>query len=129
MNLEIVEVQNPSHNDDGVEKVYFYAKKGENLKNYLLYDNTFTDEDELSNKGQHAYRFPTFSVTEDCYIALWIGKGPRKGVPAIIHNKGKKVGTGHRFFWNRKASVINNTGDKLTLVKIADQQVYEVEPE
>lgn len=129
MNLEIIEVQNPKDNDHGVEKVFFRAKKGANLKNYLLYDNTFTDEDELSNKGQHAYRFPTFAITEDCYIVLWVAKGPRRGKPVTISIKGKSAGSGQRFFWNRRAPIINNTGDKLTLVKIADQQIFDVEAE
>ncbi|WP_400190682.1 hypothetical protein [Hymenobacter sp. B81] len=108
------------------ERIFLHAKEALNLNDYLIYDATFTDEEHQSNKGRHVYRFPTHLVAKDARIVLEIGPGPRKGNPVDL-----TVGTtanvkGHRHYWDRKAPIINNTGDKLTLVRIASDNIFTV---
>ncbi|UOQ53058.1 hypothetical protein [Hymenobacter cellulosivorans] len=122
MELSITNVDNISK----PEIIYFYASEALNLKDYLLYDATFSDEDHPSNKGRHVFRFPTHALKKGDRIALEIGEGPRKGEPATITVGGTKGVKTHVFYWDRKAPIINNTGDKLTLVKIADDHVFTV---
>ena len=124
MRLRIIRVEGPDDNKEGVEKIFLNAQAGINLNDYLLYDTTFTDDDKQSNKGRHIYRFPNFEIDETHNIVLWIAKGPRLGTK-LLADKTK----GHRFYWGRTGPIINNTGDNLTLVRIAAEQLFEVAPE
>lgn len=110
-----------------MEKIFFEISGPVNLANYLLYDATFGNEDELSNKGQHVYHFPAHAADAGDEVLLYIGEGPRKGNQCSVTANGKQT-IGHRFYWNRKSPLINNTGDKLTLIKIEPdkEQVFVV---
>ena len=104
-------------NNGNPETIFFTVHAAANLGDYLIYDATFSDEDEVSNRGRHVYRFPTHAVKAGEEITLAIAKGPRRGLTSFIKVGGKQVPS-HGFFWNRTAPIINNTGDTLTLVKV-----------
>ncbi|RSK50117.1 hypothetical protein [Hymenobacter rigui] len=109
-----------THNEKGkVEKIFVQAVRDVNLSDYLIYDTTFDDEEDFSNKGRHVYRFPTYQLAKGERAVLWIAEGPRGAKPTTIHEK-----PAQRFYWGRKGPVINNTGDNLTLVEISASKVY-----
>ena len=121
MKLEITRVEGTDDNEDHIEKIYFVAQAGINLNNYLLYDTTFTDENKESNKGRHVYRFPDYEVSETKEVELWIAKRQRLGIKVK-----SAMQKSPKFHWDRIGPIINDTGDKLTVVKIEAAKTYEV---
>lgn len=123
MKLEVTRIEGPDDNKDHVEKIFFAAQAGINLNDYLLYDTTFTDSNKESNKGRHVYRFPDYEVKETKEVELWIAKRQRLGI------KVKSVmERSSQFHWDRSGPIINDTGDKLTVVKIETAKAFEVKP-
>lgn len=54
MNLTFKEIEYRGTDD---EYILFYAQDDCNLRDYLVHDNTFDADGELSNKLRHMYRF------------------------------------------------------------------------
>ncbi|MDJ0365902.1 hypothetical protein QMK33_12130 [Hymenobacter sp. H14-R3] len=121
--LEITRIEGPDDNKDHVEKIYFTTQAGINLNDYLLYDTTFTDGNKESNKGRHVYRFPDYEVKEMNEVELWIAERQKLGikVKSIMQISPK-------FHWDRSSPIMNDTGDKLTVVKIATAKAFEARP-
>lgn len=111
--------QNEDDNKQRVEKIFVKAVRDVELSDYLIYDTTFDDEDEFSNKGRHVYRFPTCELTKGKWAVIRIEEGERGPEPIHIDDK-----PGLLFHWGRKAPIINNTGDTLTLVEIKGTSVF-----
>jgi len=109
--LEITNVENEGRE----ERVTFTAQAETNLRNYLIYDTTFTAEGEQSNKGRHVFRFPDYEVEACQEITLIIKTGIKIKRPAT-------------FYWHRSSPVINDTGDHLVLIEIKSEQRFSVAP-
>lgn len=97
------------------EVITLVAQAGTNLKDYLIYDTTFTAEGEQSNKGRHVFRFPNYEVEACQEITLRITSGIKIKRPAT-------------FYWHRSSPVVNDTGDYLVLVEIKSEQRFPVAP-
>lgn len=110
-NLEIVNIEGKGRE----EVITLVAQAGTNLKNYLIYDTTFTEEGEQSNKGRHIFRFPDYEVEACQEITLKITPGIKIKRPAT-------------FYWHRSSPVINDTGDYLVLIEIKSEQQFTVVP-
>lgn len=95
------------------ERITLVAQAGTNLKNYLIYDTTFTADGKQSNKGRHIFRFPDYEVEVCQEITLTITSGIKVKRPAT-------------FYWNRSSPVINDTGDYLILIEIRGEQWFPV---
>lgn len=107
--LEITNIESKGRE----ERITLVAQAGINLKNYLIYDTTFTADGKQSNKGRHVFPFPDYEVNACQEINLVITSGIKIKRPAT-------------FYWNRSSPVINDTGDHLVLVEIRDKQLFPV---
>lgn len=118
MNLNFLKIVKKGEED---EYILFKASAYCNLKNYLVHDNTFDADGELSNKLRHMYRFNrNVSVNADEYVALYVKK---KGT----YTKGKYgEAVCHIFYWGLDVSVFNSDGDHLYLLKIAETKRFPV---
>ena len=107
---------------DQVEKIYLTALARINLKDYLLYDATFTEEGKPSNKGRHVYRFPDREVEAGDKIILLITKGTSTtGIKTT-----SKTDKALTLYWDRNSPIINDKGDSLTLVRIENEKSFSI---
>ena len=99
-------------NSEGKEYILFYAKKGTRLHDYAIYDKTYNEEGDESNKWPHFYRFPKGEImAEDGYICLYTDDSDTQ---ASI--KGRAIKTFHMGL----VDVLNDEGDRVYLVKLTD---------
>lgn len=97
------------------EFILFYANEDCNLRNYLLHDDTFDADGELSNKLRHMYRFPKLILAKKGeYVAVYVKK---KGSYKVSPYEGSRC---HIFYWGLDVSVFNEDGDHLYLLRIAE---------
>lgn len=112
MNLEFKAIGKKGEDD---EFILFYAKETCNLKNYLIHDDTFDADGELSNKLRHMYRFNrSITVKKGEYVALYVKRTGDYKVNSYLKSYC------HIFYWGLDVSVFNNVGDHLYLLKIED---------
>lgn len=111
MKLKIVDVK--SKGDFDKEYVLLQATADCNLKDYMICDETY-DADGKSNLNRHSYWFPDRPVKKDDFVSIWTKTG-KNAVGKIDGDKPL-----HRFYWNLKGAVWNNSGDVAHLVEIAD---------
>lgn len=118
MNLNYVRIGKKGEND---EYILFYASNDCNLKDYLVHDNTFDSDGDLSNKLRHMYRFNrNVTIKAGEYVALYT----RKKGEYKVGNLGDAVC--HLFYWGLDVSVFNAAGDHLYLLKIAETKRFPV---
>ena len=115
MDIELVDICNP-----GGEYEYILLKVNQdcNLGKFLIYDTTYDQEGNLSNKLPHFFRFPNYNVTKtntplirlytsmNYKIQEWVN--PQKVNNLILS-------------WRLKETIWNKEGDKATLVEVGDQ--------
>ena len=118
MNLNYVKIGKKGEDE---EYILFKASNDCYLKNYLVHDNTFDADGDLSNKLRHMYRFNrNLTIKAGEYVALYVKK------------KGEyKIGTYdnavcHLFYWGLDVSVFNADGDHLYLLKIDETKRFPV---
>ncbi len=112
MELAIIKIEN----NDTPDKEYIYMEVLEktNLKYYIIWDNTYDLNKELTNQNQFFYKFPAYEVAKGDMVALYTSlKLPHK-------EKGEDGGVIHRFNWNLKNCIWNDGKDKVHLLKIAE---------
>lgn len=103
----------------GDEYILFKASEDCQLHDFLIHDDTFDSEGDLSNKLRHMYRFPRLNVKKGEYVALYVktsGKyflGKYKSALKIEHPC-------HILHWGANANIFNQDGDHLYLLKIAE---------
>ena len=113
MNLSFVEIAKKGKDD---EYILFYAQEDCNLKNYLLHDDTFNADGELSNKLRHMYRFNRNVVAKKGeYVAVYVKKEGN-----YVKGTYNKTSVCHIFYWGLDVSVFNEEGDHLYLLRIAE---------
>ncbi|AOE86752.1 hypothetical protein [Pseudomonas sp. TCU-HL1] len=102
------------------EHVFFKATEELELSDYLVADHTYDAKGNLSDKHRHTFWFPSRIVKKGEFVALRTGSGtPRK----YTKDNGQVV---HRFYWNLKATVWNETGDAAALYKVGTPSVKRV---
>lgn len=111
MNLKFVRIGNKGEEK---EFILFHAVDDCNLHNYLIHDDTFDSDGELSNKLRHMYRFPSVSVKKGEYVALYVKESGQ-------YSKGtyKKEHPCHILYWGASTNIFNQDGDNLYLLAIA----------
>lgn len=111
MNLKFQKIGNKGKED---EYILFYAEDNCSLHNYLIHDDTFDSDGEISNILRHMYRFPCISVKPGEYVALYTKK--------IGHYVSGTYGTNpcHILYWGTNTSVFNQDGDNLYLLLIGE---------
>lgn len=116
MELNIVGV---SKTENGAEylELSVTAEKT-NLKDYAVTDATFNDDGDPSNKQRHFFKFPNKEVTKGQRIILF--------TQSMTQAQGTVDGSIVYFAWNLKHDVWNDTGDAVTLIKIANTKTKQV---
>ena len=112
MKLSIVGIKD---NGTDKERVLMKAEEDCNLKNYILYDETFDEEGNPSNKVPHMYRFDSIEVKKGEYVSIYT-KGKEgyalskmttpKDAPLHIIKRGLDI------------TIFNQDGDMAHLVQI-----------
>jgi hypothetical protein len=114
MDLTILGVQDKNTKDERVE---FKVLKDTNLKHYMVLDNTYDEDDEISNKDRHIFSFPDYPIKKDHYVMLYTRPLASKKKNDVSEN-----GLTHWFTWNFQDShrVWNDERDTVTLIKVAN---------
>ncbi len=97
-----------------------------NLNNYILYDETFDEDGNPSNKVPHMYRFEKCIVKKGEFVSLYT-KGD-KGY-ALGTMKTPKDAPLHRIKRELELNIFNKAGDVAHLVEINDEDSKKVQPE
>ena len=112
MKLSIVGIK---ENGTENERVLIKVEEDCNLKNYILYDETFDEEGNPSNKVPHMYRFDSIEVKKGEYVSVYTkGKmgytkstmSSPKDAPLHIIKRGLDI------------TIFNQEGDTAHLVQI-----------
>lgn len=107
MNLEIKRV---ADNATDEERVVLYALADCNLKRYLLFDSTYDENGNISNKHRHMYVFPDLQVKKGDYVVLYTKTGND-------HTHKNQAGTKtYNLYWGLLTHVWNNDGDTVHLI-------------
>lgn len=107
MNLEIERV---ADNATAEERVVLYVLEDCNLKMYLLFDSTYDENGNISNKHRHMFVFPDQQVKKGDYVLLYTKTGKD-------HTHVNKVGsTTYNLYWGLLNYVWNNEGDTVHLI-------------
>ncbi len=100
-------------NSEGKDYILFYAKKGTRLHDYAIYDTTYDEERNVSNKWPHFYRFPNGEIMEeDGYICLYTDNSTTQ---AYIECRPIKT-----FHMGLQGNIFNEEGDRIYLIKVSD---------
>lgn len=107
------------------EYLAFRVEEDCNIHQYLIYDNTFDGDGELSNLFPHMYRFPSQIITKGAYVYLYIHSlGGRKAIDTNDNND--EV---FRFAWglDTNVSVFNKEKDFLHIAEVNETRVAMIE--
>lgn len=110
MDLKFKKIDNKGKDN---EYILMQAMDGCNVHDYLIHDDTFDQDGELSNKLRHMYRFPCQEVNKGDYIALFVKKSGKYKLGTTTNNY-----PCHYFYWGANTDIFNEDGDNLYLLKI-----------
>ena len=113
-------------NGKASERVLIKVLDDCNLNNYILYDETFDEEGNPSNKVPHMYRFEKRSVKKGEFVSLYT-----KGEKGYTLNtmKTPKDAPLHRIKRGLDINIFNRKGDIAHLVQINGEDSEKVKPE
>jgi hypothetical protein len=113
MSLEITKIHNKASRTT-TETIEFNVLDNTNLKYYAITDNTYDENNEISNIHQHFYKFPNQPVKKGDKVILHTGKGTNGA-------RRKLVGAFNDvfdFYCNSNNFMWNDTGDMAKLYKL-----------
>ena len=121
MELEIRKIRNA-----GTEEEYLILRVNAdcNSGNFLVFDETYGDDDVALNKLRHLYIFTAHQLNEGDFIWLYTHK---EGEYATHHNTSNT--TTHKFYWGLANSIWNHDGDKVYVVHYDEWIMKTLEPE
>lgn len=106
MNLEIRKV---ADNATDEERVVLYALADCNHNDYLLFDSTYDEEGNISNKHRHMFVFPDQNVKKGDFVWIYSKDGMHTSVAMIRILL-------YIYYWGLKNHVWNNDGDTVHLI-------------
>lgn len=121
MNLIISRIED--HGTLTSEKVILTVNQKTNLKYFIIRDTSYTSEDKVSNKWNHAYKFTDQQVEKGDEVVLFTST-TSKTTEKI--NNGKN--TRYYYSWNLKSSIWNTDGDAAGLYEISTWVFFKVHP-
>lgn len=116
MNLKFLKIGNKGEDK---EYILFQAVEDCNLHNYLIHDDTFDSDGELSNKLRHMYRFPSVSVKKGEFVALHVKQSGKYSKGTYKTALFKTEYPCHILYWGANTNIFNQDGDHLYLLAIA----------
>ena len=123
MNPEIMHLQILKVRDQGDlenERIILKASKDCEISWYILFDNTYDDDGELSSLWRHMYIFPKIQVKAGDFIWLYTKAGND------INRGNNSNTTTHLLYWGLDETIWNKGNDKAHLVKYVDSQSVDV---
>lgn len=93
-----------------------------NLSRYILMDNTYDSEGNISNIHRHSLILPNINVNKGDYLRIYTHVGKQRS----FINKSKTIT--HEIFWgfDGDISIWNDTKDKAYIYKIESRQMFNV---
>lgn len=104
------------------ERIVFKILADCNLSYYLLLDNTYDANGDISNVHRHTFAFPNVNVKRGDFIILYTGVGTQSS----FQNKAQT--TTYVFYWGfeGETSVWNDASDKAIMVRMDGVQSFGV---
>lgn len=107
MNLEIRKV---ADNATDEERVVLYVLADCNLNDYLMFDSTYDEEGNISNKHRHMFVFPDQNVKKGDFVWIYSKDGN-------AYKRGNNSNTTtYILYWGLNCHVWNNDGDTVHLI-------------
>lgn len=115
MDIELGGIRNP-----GGEYEYILLKVNCdcNLSKFVIYDTTYDDDGNVSNKLPHFYRFPKYVVKADKTPLIRLYSSMNYKIQEWVDPKGVN---NLILSWRLNETIWNKEGDKATLVEISDE--------
>lgn len=100
-------------NSNGKDYILFRVLKGTCLHDYAVYDTTYDEKGNISNKWRHFYRFPKGEImAEDGYLCLYTDDSTSQ---ASVDGRPIKT-----FHMGLQGNIFNKEGDRIYLIKVSD---------
>lgn len=100
-------------NSNGKDYILFRVLKGTCLHDYAVYDTTYDEKGNVSNKWRHFYRFPKGEImAEDGYLCLYTDDSTSQ---ASVDGRPIKT-----FHMGLQGNIFNKEGDRIYLIKVSD---------
>lgn len=108
MDLKVIGIRNAG---ESMERLLIRVVKDCNLRGYMVIDNTYEENGELSNVNRHVYVFPNYEVSEGNIIRLYTRQGTNKETDGTF-GKTETVKY-YNFYWgfDDGCTVWNKDGD------------------
>lgn len=124
MELYIDEVKNAGEIENECLVLKCYSNDTDWPENYMVFDQTYDSDGDVSNKVRHCYIFPEKIKSEDDDSPTYhkwsdgdkIELYTRNGRNRIVNENGTKV---FKYFWKLGNTVWNADGDVVNFIKIA----------
>lgn len=110
MKLEIIKIHERGKPNE--EFIELFVKETCNLNFYIIADNTYTGEMEISDKVRNTYWFRDYHVKKNDYIRLYTGNIKQS---ALKNNIGTYT---HTFGWGLKKTIWNDIADCAVLFSL-----------
>lgn len=118
MSFQILKIKDAGDLDN--ERVILKANKDCEISWYLLFDNTYDEQGNLSNLWRHMYIFPKINMKAGDFVWLFTKKGANS-------SRGNDTNTTtYLLYWGLDETIWNNEGDMAHLVKYIDSQSIRV---
>ncbi|HUU56532.1 MAG TPA: hypothetical protein VMW93_04250 [bacterium] len=115
MNIEIKAIRDSGTKDK--ERIVLRVLKDEDIGFYVIFDTTFTEEGNISNKVRHSFWFPDKKVRAGDLVVLYTKRGQAKE-----REKPRGITT-HFFYWGLDKTIWNEEGDCGVLLKVSNWDV------
>ena len=100
-------------NSNGKDYILFRVLKGTCLHDYAVYDTTYDEKGNISNKWRHFFRFPKGEImAEDGYLCLYTDDSTSQ---ASVDGRPIKT-----FHMGLQGNIFNEEGDRIYLIKVSD---------
>lgn len=112
MDLKLINIRDAGQDR---ERVLIRVLKDCNLKGYMIVDNTYDENGQISNVNRHVFIFPDCDVSKGDIVRLYTKRGNNYSGEA---NYGRDIVTYHNFFWgfDNGATVWNQDGDTVYIL-------------
>lgn len=118
MSFQILKIKDVGDLDN--ERVILKANKDCVISWYLLFDNTYDEQGNLSNLWRHMYIFPRLTIKAGDFVWLYtkVGENSKRGNDTNT--------TTYLLYWGLDETIWNHEGDVAYLVKYIDSQSLKV---
>ncbi len=108
MNLKVIGIRNAGESN---ERLLIRVTKDCNLRGYMIIDNTYEENGELSNVNRHVFVFPDYKVAEGNIIRLYTRRGINKETDGTFGKT--EIVRYYNFYWgfDDGCTVWNKDGD------------------